>query len=98
MSKSLEEVASVARSRRAAGPEYNVEAEGCKGLLCRYLRFSIQPRCEPAPDCRELLEPHLLPTTARNAPGRNRTFNLGIKSPLLCQLSYRCVNACSRIT
>ena len=22
------------------------------------------------------------------APGRNRTFNLGIKSPLLCQLSY----------
>ena len=26
-----------------------------------------------------------------NAPGRNRTYNLGIKSPLLCQLSYRCV-------
>src|SRR5690606_23516260 len=23
-----------------------------------------------------------------HAPGRNRTFNLGIKSPLLCQLSY----------
>ena len=23
-----------------------------------------------------------------SAPGRNRTFNLGIKSPLLCQLSY----------
>ncbi len=26
---------------------------------------------------------------AGSAPGRNRTFNLGIKSPLLCQLSYR---------
>ena len=26
-----------------------------------------------------------------HAPGRNRTYNLGIKSPLLCQLSYRCV-------
>ncbi len=26
---------------------------------------------------------------ASSAPGRNRTFNLGIKSPLLCQLSYR---------
>ena len=24
-----------------------------------------------------------------NAPGRNRTFNLRIKSPLLCQLSYK---------
>jgi hypothetical protein len=24
-----------------------------------------------------------------HAPGRNRTFNLRIKSPLLCQLSYR---------
>ena len=24
-----------------------------------------------------------------DAPGRNRTFNLRIKSPLLCQLSYR---------
>jgi hypothetical protein len=23
-----------------------------------------------------------------NAPGWNRTINLGIKSPLLCQLSY----------
>lgn len=23
------------------------------------------------------------------APGRNRTYNLRIKSPLLCQLSYR---------
>ena len=29
--------------------------------------------------------------SSANAPGRNRTFNLGIKSPLLCQLSYRCV-------
>lgn len=26
-----------------------------------------------------------------NAPGRNRTVNLTIKSRLLCQLSYRCV-------
>ena len=26
---------------------------------------------------------------AGHAPGRNRTFNLRIKSPLLCQLSYR---------
>src|SRR3954468_23595666 len=25
----------------------------------------------------------------RSAPGRNRTFNLRIKSPLLCQLSYK---------
>ena len=27
----------------------------------------------------------------RNALGRNRTYNLRIKSPLLCQLSYECV-------
>jgi hypothetical protein len=26
---------------------------------------------------------------AANGPGRNRTCDLGIKSPLLCQLSYR---------
>ena len=25
-----------------------------------------------------------------NAPGRNRTFNLRIKNPMLCQLSYGC--------
>lgn len=30
-----------------------------------------------------------------NAPGRNRTYNLGIKSALLCQLSYGCVPAFS---
>ena len=28
------------------------------------------------------------PRGSVNAPRRNRTFNLGIKSPLLCQLSY----------
>ena len=29
-----------------------------------------------------------LANSCPSAPGRNRTFNLGIKSPLLCQLSY----------
>ena len=28
-------------------------------------------------------------TILTSAPGRNRTFNLRIKSPLLCQLSYK---------
>ncbi len=32
-----------------------------------------------------------------NAPSRNRTYNLGIKSPLLCQLSYRCGSWTGRI-
>ena len=31
-----------------------------------------------------------------SAPSRNRTYNLGIKSPLLCQLSYRCVSVRER--
>jgi hypothetical protein len=29
-----------------------------------------------------------VPFIGKNAPGWNRTINLGIKSPLLCQLSY----------
>ena len=31
----------------------------------------------------------LPPLAALHAPARNRTWNLRIKSPLLCQLSYR---------
>ncbi len=63
--------------------------------------YPVNPGWEPAgtgrPAARRGLEaskrlfPRQAPAgaCASSAPGRNRTFNLGIKSPLLCQLSYR---------
>ena len=36
-----------------------------------------------------VVAPNVRAATAKNGPGRDRTCDLGIKSPLLYQLSYR---------
>ena len=78
------------RPRAASPPSATFAPPGAATRTATSSPWSPSPGAEPAAQ-------HSGARSFRHGPGRIRTCDLGIKSPLLCQLSYRpAKNECSR--